>query len=52
MLVLNGDCYAVSLTGYKTGDNVILLSGNTTVLTINVANAVSGRYRAERLVKS
>lgn len=52
MLVLNGDCYAVSLTGYKTGDNVILSSGNTTVLTINVANAVSGRYRAERLVKS
>jgi len=50
--VLNGDCYTVTLTGYKSGGIVYFLSGSNTVFSINVDNGVSGRYRAERLVKS
>lgn len=52
MLVLNGDCYTVTLTGYKSGGIVYFLSGSNTIFSVNVDNGVSGRYRAERLVKS
>ena len=52
MLVLNGDCYTVKLTAYKSGNNVYLKNGNTTVATINTINGVSTQFRAERLVKT
>ena len=54
MVVINGDCYCVTLSFVKDGNKLIGLSidNDEPVISINLEDGVSNKYTAKRLVKS
>ena len=52
MLVTNGDCYGITATCTRNGNNIQVTRNSLLLFTINLSGGVSTRYRAKRLVRS
>ena len=52
MLVTNGDCYGITATCTRNGNNIQVTRNSLLLFTIDLSVGVSTRYRAKRLVRS